>query len=54
MKEAIVIVLIVGIQLLVVLFAVSHAVAAKHEPPAIILKRRITVIYNVLFNRRTN
>ena len=54
MKEAIVIVLVVGIQLLVILFAFSHAVAAKHEPPAIIFKRRITVIYNLLFNRRTN
>jgi hypothetical protein len=52
MKVAIIFIIIT--ELLVGLFAVSHAVAAKHEPPVIILKRRITVIYNVLFNRRTN
>ena len=54
MKVAVINLLIMCTEFLVGLFAVSHAVAAKHEPPAIILKRRITVIYNVLFNRRTN
>lgn len=53
MKIAIIILLAIIMYLFVVLFAVSHAFAAKHEPPPIILKRRITVIYNILFNRRT-
>ncbi len=43
--------LILAIIIVVGLFAVSHGIAAKHEPPAIIFKRRITVIYNILFNR---
>ena len=51
MNVAIIVLIVVGADLLVGLFAVSHAVAAKHEPPAIIFKRRITVIYNILFNR---
>ena len=54
MKTAIIISVIIISYSIVVLFSISHAFAAKHEPPAIILKRRITVIYNVLFNRRTN
>jgi len=51
MKIVIIILLIIGSELIVGLFAISHAFAAKHEPPAIIIKRRITVIYNILFNR---
>ncbi len=51
MKSAIVIILILSFVILVGLFAVSHGIAAKHEPPALIFKRRITVIYNILFNR---
>ena len=51
MKVAIILLVIVIVCLIVSLFAISHAFAAKHEPPAIIIKRRITVIYNILFNR---
>ncbi|WP_156036747.1 hypothetical protein [Ruminococcus sp. HUN007] len=54
MKLVLIIAIIIIVEFIVGLFAVSHAVAAKHEPPALIFKRRITVIYNVLFNRRTN
>ncbi len=51
MKAAIIIGFIIIVEFIVGLFAVSHGIAAKHEPPAIIFKRRITVIYNILFNR---
>ena len=51
MKLALIIAIIIVVEFIVGLFAVSHGIAAKHEPPAIIFKRRITVIYNILFNR---
>ncbi len=51
MKIAVIIVLIILAEALTGLFAYSLAFAAKHEPPPVIRKRHITVIYNILFDR---
>ncbi|MBR6836287.1 MAG: hypothetical protein IKM72_09850 [Oscillospiraceae bacterium] len=51
MKTAIIIALIILAEFLTGLFAYSLAFAAKHEPPSVIKRKRITVIYNILFNR---
>lgn len=51
METAIIIALIILAEFLTGLFAYSLAAAAKKEPPSVIQKRHITVIYNILFNR---